>query len=197
MNNNEAATPDDRVVRLLSQWHLGNCSAREELLTILYSDLHKLAAGYLRKERPNHTLQPTALVNEAYIKINGRSRIPVESKAHFMAAAAQAMRRILVSYARRQAAGKRIGAFDKVTLVETSSPGDTLDIDFVALDQAMDRLSDLCSRQARVVELRYFGGLNQAEVADVLGISVPTAERDWRIARMMLRRWLADRNEVR
>ena len=122
MNNKEAATPDDRVVRLLGQWHLGNSSAREELLTILYSDLHKLAAGYLRKERPNHTLQPTALVNEAYIKINGRRRIPVESKAHFMAAAAQAMRRILVSHARRQAAGKRIGAFDKVTLVEASRP---------------------------------------------------------------------------
>ena len=102
MNHNEAATPDDRVVRLLGQWHQGDSSAREELLTILYSDLHKLAAGYLRRERPNHTLQPTALIHEAYLKLAGADSLAAENRLHFMRIAARAMRQVLINAAERR-----------------------------------------------------------------------------------------------
>jgi len=185
-----AGNSGGEVTRLLHDWQQGQSGALDKLLPIIYGDLRLIAAAYLRQERPNHTLQATALINEAYLRLQKRYEIPFTSRSHFLAAVAKAMRNILVDHSRRQAAGKRIGAADKVTL--TDLPGEDIDrdVDILSLDQALLRLSQVSERQAQVVELRFFAGLPEPEVAEVLGVSLPTVQRDWKVARIALRHWM-------
>ena len=184
------------VTYLLDRWQKGDDDAFETLLPIVYAELRRIAGSLLRKEREGHTLQATALVNEAYLRLVGRHSPPT-SKAHFFAVAAQAMRRVLVDHARRYTADKRIGASDKITLIEAVDTPDVergLDADVLALHESIDKLDKINPRQAKLIELRYFGGLSREEIADVLGISVRSVAREWHLARMMLRHWLTDGN---
>ena len=179
------------VAELLEQWQNGHDNALEELLPILYADLRRLAASYLRKEAPNHTLQPTALVSEAYLKISGRRHLAVESRSHFMATAAEAMRRILVDHARRKSSDKRGGSRRQVTLQDSLETSDEVDVDVLVLDQALDRLEQLDPRMANVVKLRYFAGLSVEDTASVIDTSPRSVNRYWTAARAWLRRELA------
>ncbi len=189
--NKDKPSVGGEITVLLDQWHRGDASAFDELLTFLYSDLRRLAASYLRKERANHTLQPTALVNEAYVKFSARMHIPVESKAHFMTAIAEAMRHILVDHARRGGAKKRGGDQQRVTLCDNAGAIDDIDVDLLALDSALDDLYKLDQRMAEVVKLRYFAGLNVKETASVLKASPRSINRQWTAARAWLRRELS------
>ena len=187
-------TPADALgteaTQLLRRWSDGDNGALEELMPLVYSELEKLASSYLRRERGGHTLQTGALVNEAYLRLIGYEKVDFNTRAHFMATAAVVMRRVLVDHARRNAAGKRFSAADRVELGDAHVVVDAEDVDVLALHDALEKLHEIDERKARVVELRYFGGLNQEETAAVLDISVPTVVRDWRVARMTLRRWL-------
>lgn len=175
---------------MLQHWQQGDDAAFEELLPVLYADLRKLALAYMRKEAPGHTLQPTALVSEAYLRLGSRRHIPVESRAHFMAAAAEVMRRILVDHARRKRSEKRGGGRQRVTLHEGLVANRAEDVDLLALDQALDRLRKLDESMADVVMLRYFGGLGLEEIAHVLGTSQRSVSRHWTTARAWLKREL-------
>ncbi len=181
----------DGVTQLLEDWRSGNAEALDDLLPLVYDELRSLAARYLRRERPEHTLQPTALVHEAYFRLSGKTHVQVENRAHFFAVAAQAMRRILVDSARRQRTGKRLGPQDKAVPDDNPEVTDAPDIDLLALNEALEKLAALNERQAQVVELRYFGGLTNPETAEVLGVSRATVERDWHVARLWLRRLLS------
>jgi len=190
------ANSGGEVTRLLQDWQHGRSGALDELLPIIYGDLRLIAVAYLRQERPNHTLQATALVNEAYLRLQKRYEIPFTSRTHFLAAAAKAMRNILVDHARRLAAGKRIGAADKVTLIDLPGQDVAREVDILSLDQALLRLAEVSERQAQVVELRFFAGLPEPEVAEVLGVSLPTVQRDWKVARMALRHWMTQEHRA-
>jgi RNA polymerase sigma factor (TIGR02999 family) len=174
------------VTRLLRQWSSGQAQALDRLLPQIHAELRKLAAGYLRKERPSHTLQPTALVNEAFIKLVDQRAVKWQNRAHFFGIAAQAMRRILVDHARAHGAGKRGGGERKVALDEALAISGSVDIDVLALDEALTRLASIDPQQSRVVELRYFGGLTMEETAEVMQISPATVGREWRMAKAWL-----------
>ncbi len=193
MADSEASTsiPRGEVTQLLEAWQDGNDEALEELLPLVYEELRKLAAQYLRKERYGHTLQPTALVHEAYVRLVGQSRSNFENRSHFFAVASKAMRRVLVDHARRYQAGKRIGVQDKVPLSEAAELSSEPDGEILAIHEALERLSDIHERQAQLVELRYFGGLTNAEAAEFFGVSRATVERDWKVARLWLHRRLS------
>lgn len=180
------------VTRLLHGWRQGEEGALDDLLPMVYDELRRLAASYMRRERQGHTLQTTALVSEAYMRLVGNAPIALADRSHFLAIAAQTMRRVLVDHARRQSAGHRIGHADKVELAEVHESASGLDADVLAVHQAIEDLSQIQPRQAKLVELRYFGGLTTEEIAEVLGVSVPTVARDWRVARLWLHRRLAD-----
>lgn len=165
-------------------------SARGALFSILYDELRRVAAELLTKESPGLTLQPTALVHEAYLRLVDQSRATIQDRAHFCAVAAQAMRRILVDHARARHAQKRGGQWTRVTLDGAVALSDERDVDLEALDGALQRLAEENSREAAIVELRFFGGLGNVEVAEVLRVSVRTVEDDWRFARAWLRREL-------
>lgn len=179
------------VTRLLKSWRQGESKALEDLLPLVYEELRDLAASYLRKERRGHTLQTTALVHEAYLRLCGGSPLHLVDRSHFFTVAAQAMRRILVDHARRHQAGKRIGAHQKVTLEAAPEPAVQLDADVLAVHEALEALSQIHPRQAQLVELRYFGGLSMEEAAEVLDVSLATVARDWRVARVWLHRKLS------
>ncbi len=157
-------------------------------MPLVYAELRRVAHRYMRDERPNHPLQTTALVHEAYLRLIDVNRVDWESRNHFFAVSAQMMRRILVEAARRRNADKRGGDVSHVALDEALVPAAERDADLVALDEALDRLAALDARKARVVELRYFAGLSVAETAQVLGISEETVLRDWRMAKLWLLR---------
>ena len=180
------AQPDPgNITRLLNAWSGGEKGALEELVPYVYGELRGLAAAYLRRERPDHTLQPTALVHEAYLRLIDQTHIEIDSRAHFFAIAARLIREILVNHARRHKAAKR-GHGNKVTLelAEVSVPEP--EVDLLALNEALEKLAALDPRQCRVVELRFFGGLTEEEIAGVLGVSPITVKREWRTARAML-----------
>jgi RNA polymerase sigma-70 factor (ECF subfamily) len=183
-----ASRPSD-VTRLLLDLSNGRREATDELLPLVYAELRDLAARLLRHERPDHTLQPTALVHEAYLRLVDQRVGTWENRAHFLGIAAQAMRRILVDHARRRATAKRRGA--RVTLDEELSPATGPSVDLLEIDAALERLAALDERQARVVEFRFFGGLNVEETAAALGIGTATVKRDWTLARAWLHRELA------
>jgi RNA polymerase sigma factor (TIGR02999 family) len=180
----------DQVCELLRAWSDGDASALERLTPIVYAELHRLARRYMRGERPGHSLQTTALVNEAYMRLVGYERMQWQNRAHFLAVSAQLMRRILVEHARRHNL-KRGGAVPHVSLDEAAMVGGGRASDLVALDDAINALAQLDPRKARVVEMRFFGGLNVDETADVLKVSPATVMRDWSTAKAWLYRELA------
>jgi RNA polymerase sigma factor (TIGR02999 family) len=175
-----------RVTELLVQWSHGNDAALAELTPLVYEELHRVAHHHLSGQRPNHTLQTTALANEAYLRLADQTNPRWQNRAHFFAVAARAMRQILVSYARTQQAQKRGGGAFKVDLDEAAlvSPKESKEI--VDLHEALEQLSGLDSRKAQIVELKYFGGLNYDEIAEVLKISRITVRRDWEFAKVWL-----------
>jgi RNA polymerase sigma factor (TIGR02999 family) len=180
-----------QLIQRLSQ---GDASASGELLALVYTELHALAEKLMRGQSPAHTLQPTALVNEAYMRlVKADERASWESRAHFLGVAAKAMRSVLVDHARRKRAARRSGGLDRVSLDELAAVFAERAPDILALDEALDRLSGMDAELERVVELRFFAGLSNAEVARALAISEPTAVRRWRVARMWLRRELEAR----
>ncbi len=167
--------------------------AASELFPLVYDQLKEVAERYFRRQPSDHTLQPTAVVHEAYLRLADRPDSHWNSRAHFLAVAAKAMRQILINHAERRAAAKRGGDQAKHTLVESLTPASDRSIDLLVLDEAMTRLGTLSDRMARVVELRYFGGLTVAEVAEVLGVSKRTVEGDWETARAWLAKELGER----
>jgi len=175
---------------LLRAWSGGDQAALEKLTPIVHGELHRLARGYMRSERPGHSLQATALVNEAYMRLAGYTRMRWQDRAHFFAVAAQVMRRILVEHARRHNL-KRGGGIPHVSLDEAALVSVDDDVDLVALDDALTALARLDARKVQVVEMRFFGGLSVDEAADVLGVSPVTVKRDWRAAKAWLYRELA------
>lgn len=184
-------SPKSEVTRLLADLEAGQPGAETELLPLVYAELRRVAAGYMRRERPGHTLQATALVHEAYIQLVDQTRVTWRNRAHFFAVAAQIMRRILVDHARAHRAQKRGGDARKLTLEEAIGVFGARDVALEALDDALSTLAQLDPRQGRIVELRFFGGLTIDETAEVLGVSAPTVEREWRMARAWLHSQLA------
>jgi RNA polymerase sigma factor (TIGR02999 family) len=182
--------PANAVTRLLRRWSEGDQQALDELMPLVYDELRQVARQRLRHEHPGHTLQPTALVHEAYLKLVDQRRTRWQNRAHFFAVAAQLIRRILVDHARRHAASKRGGGAGALTLEATLEPAVERELSVVALDDTLSRLAALDPRQARLVELRFFGGLDVEETAEVLGISSATVKREWRTAKAWLHREL-------
>jgi len=175
-----------RVTDLLVQWGQGDDAALTELTPLVYEELHRIAHRHMGGQRPDHTLQTTALVNEAYLRLADQTNPNWQSRAHFFAVAARAMRQILVSYARSNRAQKRGGGALKVELDEVTIVSPEQSQEIVDLHEALERLATLDSRKAQVVELKYFGGLNYDEMAEVLKISPVTVRRDWRFAKAWL-----------
>jgi RNA polymerase sigma factor (TIGR02999 family) len=178
------------VTRLLKDWSGGDRGALEKLLPLVHQELHRLARRYMRRERTAHTLQTTAIVNEAYLRLVDQEGVDWRSRAHFFAVSAQVMRHILVDYARRKYSDKRGGAARRLTLDEVAPTSTQRAAELVALDEALEALAELHPRRCKVVELRYFGGLNNREAAEVLGVAEVTVERDWRFAKAWLYREL-------
>lgn len=179
------------ITKMLREWSDGSREALDDLLPLVYDELHRQAARYLRRERQDHTLQTTALIHEAYLKLIDQRSTNWESRTHFFAIAAQAMRRILVDYARKKHRGKRGGAETDLTLDEAALlVSKEKSVDLVALDEALTRLATEDEQQARVVELRYFGGMTLDETANALNISAATIARDWMMAKAWLHREL-------
>ena len=174
------------VSQLLRAWAGGDLRARDELVPLVYHELRKRASGYLRHERPDHTLQATALVHEAFLRLAGQNRVAWQNRGHFYAVAAQMMRRILVDYARERQAAKRPGAALRVDLDESIQALESPGSDILMLDEALNELSTMDPRQGQIVELRYFGGLSEQEVAEALSVSRATVTREWRRARAWL-----------
>ncbi len=183
---------DPNVNAIVSRLNSGDPKAPDELLPLVYDELRALAQAYFRRERSDHTLQPTSLVHEAYVKLLDQTRIEWQGKAHFLAVAAMAMRRVLIDHARKQNALRRGGNLDRVTLSNLDLTDDKDDIDLLALDELLDELATLDDRQHRIVELRFFGGLTVPEVATVLNLSRSTIEAEWRMARAWLSTKLSD-----
>jgi RNA polymerase sigma factor (TIGR02999 family) len=174
------------VSQLLRAWASGDLQARDALVPLVYHELRKRASGYLRHERPDHTLQATALVHEAFLRLAGRNRVAWQNRGHFYAVAAQMMRRILVDHAREHRAAKRPGAQTRVELDDQIPAPAPPGCDVLMLDEALSELSAMDARQGRIVELRYFGGLSEQEVADTLSVSRATVTREWKRARAWL-----------
>ena len=182
--------PDADVTGLLSEWCNDNHAVEDQLFGLVYDELRRRARSHLARERPDHTLQPTALVHEAYLRLIDQNRVQWQSRVHFFAIASRMMRRILVDHARRRAAKRRGGANPKVTLDEGFVPGPVVDVDVIALDAALDALAEIDPDQGRLVEMRFYGGLTIEETAEVLGVSVSTVKREWSTARAWLLREL-------
>jgi RNA polymerase sigma-70 factor, ECF subfamily len=183
----QIARPDNSITALLVQLSAGNREVEAQLIPQVYEELRRLAARYMRAERGNHTLQPTALVNEAYALLVQQPQVPWQSRAHFYATASQLMRHILVDYARKRNAAKRGGVQRQVTLNEAVLQAENRTIDILILHEALENLTQLDARQARIVELHFFGSLNFEEIAAVLEISERTVKRDWSMARAWLK----------
>ena len=181
--------PEREVTALLRDWSGGDRDALERLMPLVYQELRRLAASYLRVERPDHTLQPTALVHEAYLRLVDQRGVSWQNRAHFFGIAAQMMRRILVDHARRRQAAKRDATALRVQAMSAEGEEASVrDPELLALDQALCGLESLDARQARIVELRFFGGLTVEETAEVAGVSPATVKREWRTARAWLAR---------
>ena len=193
MNDNPRARAT-AIVSALTEVGVAGSATAEELLPLVYDELRRLARGYLSRETPGHTLQPTALVHEAYLRLVDASQISWQGRTHFFAVGARVMRRLLIDHARGRDRQKRGGKQHKVTFSEALPHAGSSDLDLeqlLTLNTALERLAELDSRQAKVVELRFFGGLTIPDVANVLGVSQRTVEGDWTHARAWLRRELA------
>jgi RNA polymerase sigma factor (TIGR02999 family) len=183
--------PQD-VTQLLVAWRNGDEGARDELLPLVYQELHRLAHQYMSRERPGHVLQTSALVNEAFLRLIDQRDVQWQNRAHFVGLAGQMMRRILVDYARNRAYLKRGGSAIQVSLDEELIVSEERSADVVALDDALESLARLDERKSRLVELRFFGGLSIEETAEVLGVSPGTVMRDWTLAKAWLRREMSE-----
>jgi RNA polymerase sigma-70 factor (ECF subfamily) len=184
-----ADQPD--VTQLLADWQRGDRAAFAQLVPLVYEELRRVARARLRHERDGHTLQTTALVHEAYVRLVDLHRMTIRDRTHFFAMAARLMREILVDHARRKNAGKRGGAADIVSLSDVDPAGPGTSVDLIALDEALTQLDGLEPRLCKVVELRFFGGLSVAETADTLAVSTATVERDWVVAKAWLHQRLS------
>jgi RNA polymerase sigma factor (TIGR02999 family) len=178
----------ERVSKLLLNWGQGDQGAREALIPLVYDELRRLARRYLRRERPDHTLQSAALVNEAYLRLIRQQHPQWQNRAHFFGVAAQLMRHILVDHARNRAAAKRGAGAPRLTLDPDVALPQERDVDLIALDDALNQLAALDPQQSRLVELRFFGGLSIEETSVVLGVSPATVKREWATARAWLQR---------
>lgn len=186
--------PSSDLTAILAAASAGDGPAADRLLPLVYDELRAQAARYLESERPDHTLQATALVHEAYLRLVDQTRVQWQDRVHFFAVAAVMMRRVLVNHAKARRAAKRGGQGLRLTLDESSASGGPRDIDLVALDEALERLAALDPQQARLVELRFFAGMSAAEAAPVLGISERTLHREWTVAKAWLHAELSKGN---
>ena len=184
----DGAHARDDVTRLLLDWSGGDQAAHEQLLPLVYDELRRLAGAYMRRERPGHTLQPTALVHEAYLRLVDQERVDWRNRAQFVGVAALMMRRILANHARDRDANKRGGGAERVSLTLAGDAFHQPEVDALALHEALDRLAALDARKCQVVELKFFGGLTTDEIAQTLGVSAATIDREWSFARA----WLYD-----
>lgn len=178
--------PDGQITVLLKALNEGDASAAEELLPLVYSELHRLAAAYMRRERADHTLQPTALINQAYLRIAQQQQVEWQNHAHFIGFAANVMRRVLVDHARERHAEMRGGKQIRVELEEQHAVTAKSSVEVLRLEDALTRLEKLNPRQAKVVEMRYFGGFSTEEIAVALGIAPRSVNRDWALAKLWL-----------
>ncbi|MBV9671107.1 MAG: sigma-70 family RNA polymerase sigma factor [Acidobacteriales bacterium] len=183
--------PNHAVTLLLKAWSGGDEHALEKLTPLVYRQLHQIAQRYMGGERPGHTLQPTALVNEAYLRLVGYSEVKWQDRAHFFAVSANLMRRILIDFARSRGSLKRGGDVDHMTLDREPLRSEGPDLNLVALDDALRALAALDARKSKIVELKFFGGLSIEETAEVMGVSTDTVMRDWRVAKLWLLRELS------
>ncbi len=181
---------EETVTEMLQHWRQGDAGVLDRLMTVLYRDLHRLAANLMQHERPSHTLQATALVHEAYARLADLHNIEWHDRSHFIAIASRTMRRVLVDHARSQRAHKRGGDVVHITLTHVEQPVSQGEVDVVELDTALTRLGEIDAQQVRVVEMRYFAGLTIDEIADVLDISTATVKRKWTVAKAWLYREL-------
>lgn len=179
-----------QITKLLLQWREGKAEALDELVPLVHDELRRIARNFMRRQNPGHTLQTTALVNEAFIRLVDSNRVNWQDRNHFFAISAQLMRRVLVDVARRKNSLKRGGERVQVTLDDKLDVSDEKETDLIALDEAMSLLAELNPRQSQIVELRYFGGLTEEQIADTLEISSRTVRRDWNLARAWLFREL-------
>lgn len=179
------------ITQFLLAWNEGDQNALARLVPLIYSELHRLAKHYIEQERPGHLLQPTALVNEAYLRLIDCRNVSWQNRAHFLGISAKLMRRILVDFARSRNCGKRGGAVHPVSLEEAAVVAEERDADFVALDDALTSLAAIDPRKSKIVELRFFGGLSVEETAEVLAISTRTVKREWSLAQAWLHRELS------
>jgi RNA polymerase sigma factor (TIGR02999 family) len=179
------------ITQLLVDWGKGDQAALEKLMPLVYDELRRLASNYLRRERATHTLQPTALVNEAYLKLVDQRNAQWQNRAHFFGISAQLMRRILVDHARQHQSANRGGSNQqRLSITSAERVAKQPEVDLLALNEALEELTQMDPQQAQIVELKFFGGLSIDETAEVLGISHATVERDWKMARAWLRRQL-------
>ncbi len=189
------STPSSEdITRLLQEWSDGDQTALTKLMPLVYDELRRLAHRYMAQERSDHTLQTTALVHEAYLRLVGQKDVQWQNRAHFFAVSAQLMRRILVDHARTQHAAKRGGGGLKLSLDEAANVPYEPAAELIALDEALTKLADIDRRKSRIVELRFFGGLTLDEVAEMLSVSSPTVMRQWRVARAWLYREMDKEN---
>lgn len=179
------------VTRILHDWTDGDQKAPERLMPFVYDELRRLARSFLVRERGSHTLQPTALVHEAYVRLVDQRSVNWQNRAHFYGIAAQTMRRVLIDHARAHAAEKRGGGTVHLSLDDVQVPLEQRAADFVALDEALQRLAEFDERKCRIVEMRFFAGLKEDEIAEVLGVTTRTVLRDWKKARLWLYRELS------
>lgn len=184
-----------QITKLLLQWREGKADALDELVPLVHDELRRIARNFMRRQNPGHTLQTTALVNEAFIRLVDSNRVNWQDRNHFFAISAQLMRRVLVDVARRKNSLKRGGERVQVTLDDKLNVSDEKETDLIALDEAMSLLAELNPRQSQIVELRYFGGLTEEQIADTLEISSRTVRRDWNLARAWLFRELNQKDQ--
>lgn len=178
--------PVEQITERLIAWNSGDTEALDDVIRGVYQELRRMADRYLRLERPGHTLQPTALVHEAYLRLIDQTQVNWQNRAHFFGVAAQMMRRILVDHARTKHRDKRGGPAIKLSLEEVANLSKGRPVDLVALDEAMERLAEIDQRKSRVVEMRFFGGLSVDETAEALEVSPQTVLRDWKLAKAWL-----------
>jgi RNA polymerase sigma factor (TIGR02999 family) len=175
---------------LLNKMRHGDPRASEEAIQLVYGELHRIAAGQMRRERPGHTLQTTALVHEAYVRLIGAGSLELQNRGHFFAVASHQMRRVLVDHARSAHAQRRGGGVENVALDQVQIAGERQSVDVIMLDDALRELAQLDPRAAQIIELRYFGGYTDKEVVEVMGVSLATVHRDWEFARSWLFDWM-------
>lgn len=185
------ASSSHQVSELLHAWGNGDDAALARLAPLVESELHRLAVSFLRRERPDHTLQTTALINEVYVRLIDDAPVDWQNRAHFYGIAAQLMRRVLVDHARRRQKLKRGGGALRVSLTEAERVAEGLSADVIALDEALSSLSEFDARKSQIVELKFFGGLQEEAIAEVLNVSLRTVQREWNLARAWLYKELA------